>query len=222
LNEIDNFTDTFLQEKPVCTDESAIERDILRDYFKEDVDELMFNVADDSPFELLLEDVFDGTAMDNYTLNCSCSSFVSTTENDNEDESILSEHGCRSQISHLAVEQEFEYRPPSEQSFPWKLYDMLQDAESKGFNDVISWSCSGHGFKVHKLQNFVEAVMPLYFDQTKYESFRRQLNLYGFLRVHKGEDQGSYHHEKFVKDDRSRCSLIHRRVQTPTSRKQWI
>ena len=35
------------------------------------------------------------------------------------------------------------------------------------------------------------------FADTKYTSFQRQLNLYGFRRISKGEDQGSYFHPKF-------------------------
>ena len=40
----------------------------------------------------------------------------------------------------------------------------------------------------HKVKKFAD---------TKYTSFQRQLNLYGFRRISKGEDQGSYFHPKF-------------------------
>jgi hypothetical protein len=64
---------------------------------------------------------------------------------------------------------------------------------------------------VHKSDEFVEKVMPDYFDQTKYESFRRQLNLYGFTRVSRGKFRGLYSHPFFVQMDRSLCQNINRR-----------
>jgi len=105
-------------------------------------------------------------------------------------------------------------RPHSEHSFPWKLHDMLEDAEAKGFEDIVSWMLDGLSFKVHKVEEFVEQVLPMYFDQTKFESFRRQLNLYGFTRFHSGELQGMYHHISFVKDKKQLCHYVLRKVDS--------
>jgi hypothetical protein len=33
-------------------------------------------------------------------------------------------------------------------SFPCKLYALLEDAESRGFDDVIGWQSGGKSFKV--------------------------------------------------------------------------
>jgi hypothetical protein len=99
-----------------------------------------------------------------------------------------------------------------EHIFPWKLHDMLADAERGNFQDSISWVQDGRAFKVHRSDDFVEKVMPNYFDQTKYESFRRQLNLYGFQRVSRGEFRGIYSHPFFIRRDRSLCQNISRRT----------
>ena len=101
-------------------------------------------------------------------------------------------------------------RPSTQHSFPWKLHDLLQDASVQGFSDVVSWDASGTTFKVHKPDEFVTRVMPLYFDMSKYESFRRQLNLYGFIRTTRGMLRGTYQHPRFVRDDKSLCGTIHR------------
>jgi hypothetical protein len=98
----------------------------------------------------------------------------------------------------------------TEHSFPWKLHDMLEAAESNNFGHIVSWEPDGVSFKVHKSGEFVTKIMPLYFDQTKYESFRRQLNLYNFSRVTRGSDRGMHFHASFVKVDRSLCKEIKR------------
>ena len=45
---------------------------------------------------------------------------------------------------------------------------------------------------------------------TKLTSFQRQLNLYGFRRVTKGEDQGAYFHQKFQRDRKDLVAEIRR------------
>ncbi|GFH45176.1 hypothetical protein CTEN210_01650 [Chaetoceros tenuissimus] len=46
---------------------------------------------------------------------------------------------------------------------------------------------------------FEEIIMKRFFRQSKISSFRRQLNLYGFQRVHYGRDIGSYYHRYFLR-----------------------
>lgn len=54
-------------------------------------------------------------------------------------------------------------------------------------------------------------VMPKYFRQSKLTSFQRQLNLYGFVRLTRGEDIGGYYHELFL---RGKDYLLKRIVRT--------
>jgi hypothetical protein len=113
-----------------------------------------------------------------------------------------------------AAEQEQEH------IFPWKLHNMLDNAEQESFQHIVSWVKDGAAFKVHNADEFLEKIMPNYFDQTKYESFRRQLNLYGFVRVNRGDDRGIISHPCFSKGDRSLCQNITRKggaQQRPSS-----
>lgn len=98
----------------------------------------------------------------------------------------------------------------SESVFPTKLHRMLQDAKREGFEHIVSWIHGGTAFKVHDVTEFMTKIMPIYFDQSKFESFRRQLNLYGFTRVTRGASRGMYYHQDFVQNDVSLCQNINR------------
>jgi hypothetical protein len=96
-------------------------------------------------------------------------------------------------------------------SFPVKLYRMLEDTEGKGLAWIVSWNEAGRAFRVHQPKIFVEEIMPHYFRQTKFKSFTRQLNLYGFQRVANRdvEQFGYYFHPRFRKGDKpAGCDVI--------------
>jgi len=77
-------------------------------------------------------------------------------------------------------------------TFPWKLHEMLQMAGKEGFDEIVSWLPDEKSFKVHKPDAFVDVVMPKFFQQSKYKSFQRQLNLWGFERLTTGWGKGGY------------------------------
>jgi hypothetical protein len=108
--------------------------------------------------------------------------------------------------------------PKNQHVFPWKLYKMLDEAELPGsFRHIVSWVQGGKSFKVHNTKEFVNVVMPQYFDQTKYESFRRQLNLYGFTRIVRGQHRGVYSHPLFQRGHKDWCRFITRNQPSQTS-----
>ena len=100
-----------------------------------------------------------------------------------------------------------------EHSFPFKLHLMLESAERDNYSHVVSWVKGGKAFKVFNNKEFVSRVLPIYFDQSKYESFRRQLNLYCFQRVARGADRGIISHPFFVAGKRDLCRDIKRKQQ---------
>jgi hypothetical protein len=86
------------------------------------------------------------------------------------------------------------------QPFPEKLYFMLQDVEQQGKSHIASFYPHGRAFGIHDMKAFEDEILPKYFiNQTKLVSFVRQLNLYGFARIHSGQDQGGFYHELFLK-----------------------
>mmetsp|Transcript_46612 Transcript_46612/g.113557 ORF Transcript_46612/g.113557 Transcript_46612/m.113557 type:complete len:606 (-) Transcript_46612:285-2102(-) len=96
-------------------------------------------------------------------------------------------------------------------SFPMKLHAVLEQIDTDGYSSILSWQPHGRSFKIHKPREFTEYVMPHYFRQSKLTSFQRQLNLYGFSRLTKGADAGSYYHELFL---RGRDGLAKRMKRT--------
>jgi HSF-type DNA-binding len=101
----------------------------------------------------------------------------------------------------------------TDHNFPFKLHLMLESAEKDDYSHIVSWIKEGTAFKVWNNKEFVAKVLPYYFDQSKYESFRRQLNLYGFSRVARGSDRGVISHDFFLRGDRGLCKRIKRKPQ---------
>jgi len=82
-------------------------------------------------------------------------------------------------------------------TFPVKLYAILADPDN---HHAISWQPHGRSWKVHKRDIFMKEVCPKYFSQTKFESFVRQSNGWGFRRLKRdGPDRNSYYHELFLR-----------------------
>ena len=54
--------------------------------------------------------------------------------------------------------------------FPFKLYELLE-AETAGYESVVSWSPDGQSFVVHDIDAFTKDVLPRYFKSKKFRSF---------------------------------------------------
>jgi len=92
---------------------------------------------------------------------------------------------------------------------------MLHELELSGEDDIVSWLPHGRAFLVKDMNRFMKLIVPRYFiEQTRWSSFSRQLNLYGFLRVANGPDVGAYYHELFLKGRPGLCNYM-RRAGTP-------
>ena len=58
----------------------------------------------------------------------------------------------------------------------------------------------GRAWKIHNKDLLIRDIVPKYFVQSKYESFTRQLNGWGFKRLHQsGNDFNAYYHECFLR-----------------------
>jgi len=95
-------------------------------------------------------------------------------------------------------------------SFPSKLHSVLDQVEQDGLAHVVSWQPHGRCFVIRKPKEFTEHIMPHYFRQSKLTSFQRQLNLYGFNRITRGNDAGGYYHELFLRGKEFLCNRMTR------------
>jgi hypothetical protein len=75
---------------------------------------------------------------------------------------------------------------------------------------IITWMPHGRAFVVLQPQQLRDIVLPRFFKQTKFMSFTRQLNLWGFKRITKGVDSGAYYHELFLRG-RPRLAILMKR-----------
>ena len=91
--------------------------------------------------------------------------------------------------------------------FPWKLKTILSNVSITENESIVSWCHHGRFFKVHNIPAFVSNILLLFFRSTKFASFQRQLNLWGFSKIQAdGPEKGSYYHKHFVRDQ---PDLIH-------------
>lgn len=177
-----------------CTSLSKFTVDFLQSEDMNEIDDFI-SLLDELPEQ---DQTCDGSSTedDAIILALSSSATTTTTTTTTEEEKIKLDNDDTLESDH---------------SFPFKLHLMLDSAERENYSHIVSWVHDGTAFKVHDAKAFVDKVMPNYFDQSKYESFRRQLNLYQFKRVAKGEDRGVISHPNLVQGSRHLCKDITRK-----------
>ena len=100
-------------------------------------------------------------------------------------------------------------------SFLDKLYNILENEP----NDVISWCKNGDSFIITDPELFSQTIMGKYFKTSKFNSFVRQLNFYGFRKVSRdspSDDKTTsksweFKHPHFMKGRKDLLVKIHRK-----------
>lgn len=83
-------------------------------------------------------------------------------------------------------------------AFLTKLYSMVDLSTERG----IGWTPDGLAFVVPHPSNFARNLLPLWYAHSKFSSFVRQLNMYGFHKVHirnraVDDESATFQHEYF-------------------------
>lgn len=100
------------------------------------------------------------------------------------------------------------------QQFPRKLYEMLE-AESEEGILIVHWSGSGRAFRIADVSLFSTKILPKYFKTSKFSSFQRNLNLYGFTKIRKGPEIDMYFHPGFIRGAVDGLSQLRKRTKSP-------
>ena len=94
--------------------------------------------------------------------------------------------------------------------FPWKLHDLLDDAESNEDvkKNIVSWQADGVSFAIYDDERFVKEIMPQYFQEQDWDAFTKVLSSWGFVRFTSGVQKGAFIHRLLVKGKRSVCKQM--------------
>lgn len=92
-----------------------------------------------------------------------------------------------------------------------KLYRILEDKDSQ---HLISWSKRGDVFYVTNPASFSKTVLPQYFKHNNWQSFIRQLNMYGFNKINDMTQTQTWEfkHPKFKRGAEDELDHIKRKI----------
>ncbi|CAB1096948.1 unnamed protein product [Ectocarpus sp. CCAP 1310/34] len=97
-------------------------------------------------------------------------------------------------------------------SFLDKLWNILNEPH---LSKHITWNKDGDGILINYPAQFAKAVLPKYYKHNNYQSFVRQLNIYGFHKTRHDddgdEDSCEFKHQNFRKGQRHLLGLIRRK-----------
>ena len=80
--------------------------------------------------------------------------------------------------------------------FPTLLHELLSDPE---YSHIVTWLPHSRSFVILNRKEFESVIIQTEFKLTKVKSFVRQLNGWGYHRVKKGPEEGSYFHKVRIK-----------------------
>lgn len=92
-------------------------------------------------------------------------------------------------------------------NFPAKMHAILSRPD---LSDIVAWMPHGRAWRVLKPREFEVQVIPIYFEHSKFSSFVRQANGWGFRRITQGNDRNGYYHELFLRGLPHLCKKMKR------------
>jgi hypothetical protein len=81
----------------------------------------------------------------------------------------------------------------------------MEILDDKNNDHIITWLPHGKAFIIYQKKKFGTEILTKYFKESKYTSFTRKLNRWGFVRVTKGPEIGAYYHKCFQQKNYLLC-----------------
>eukprot|EP01029_Cantina_marsupialis_P023121 TRINITY_DN570_c0_g2_i1.p1 TRINITY_DN570_c0_g2~~TRINITY_DN570_c0_g2_i1.p1 ORF type:complete len:505 (+),score=155.13 TRINITY_DN570_c0_g2_i1:230-1744(+) len=97
-------------------------------------------------------------------------------------------------------------------AFVTKTFEMIN---SPANNELVYWSANGESFCIQNIDVFEKTILPKHFKHSKFSSFVRQLNFYGFKKLHfngSSKDIWEFKHPNFRKNHPELLRDIKRRT----------
>ncbi|KAL3798248.1 hypothetical protein HJC23_000162 [Cyclotella cryptica] len=91
--------------------------------------------------------------------------------------------------------------------FPAKMHAILSNPE---LHHIVAWAPHGRSWRILKPRQFECYVLPRYFEHSKFSSFVRQANGWGFRRFAQGNDRNAYYQEYFLRSMPWLCKKMRR------------
>lgn len=108
---------------------------------------------------------------------------------------------------------------PIAAAFPAKLFHLIERAAAGNVDHIISFLPEGKAFQIHDPSRFAQEVLPLFSKSTRFPSFLKQLNLYGFKRGPISTGSHVYCHEFFQRDSKRLLAKIQRQRLPPPNQR---
>ncbi|CAD8102730.1 unnamed protein product [Paramecium sonneborni] len=99
------------------------------------------------------------------------------------------------------------------------LYDIL---EQEQFRTSICWTKDGKAFQILRIPEFQSNIMEEFFNTQNFQSFLRQLSLYGFKMKKNEKNQKIYNHPMFFQGNYQELYKIQRRKKPKDNQDQYF
>ena len=124
--------------------------------------------------------------------------------------SVISNKNLKSIDENLTKEiHEINHSGSSHNSkFLIQLYEILEDENNE---NIIHWGEDGKYFVIENMYDFIEKILPKYYNHNNFASFVRQLNKYNFHKIKTSLNENAFQNNQFIKGKKDLISNILRK-----------
>ena len=124
--------------------------------------------------------------------------------------SVISNKNLKNIDENLTKEIHEINRPGSSHNskFLIQLYEILEDENNE---NIIHWGEDGKYFVIENMYDFIEKILPKYYNHNNFASFVRQLNKYNIHKIKTSLNENAFQNNQFIKGKKDLISNILRK-----------